>query len=141
MLQCISKPLPRIPKMSDKIITREYLQSHPNEIFVFGDNLKRKGTGGAAILRNEPNTYGFITKKYPSHDDKAYYHPEEYLPVYLEEMEKFKDFIHLKQNCDKIFLMSRIGGGIANKYKIWEEVIEPRIKLDLIDSVAIRYLW
>ena len=44
-------------------ITQKYLREHSNEIFVFGDNILRKGHGGAAALRNEPNTYGFITKK------------------------------------------------------------------------------
>jgi len=59
--------MPNIPNH----MTKEYLRAHPEVIFVFGDNLIHRGKGGAAKLRDEPNTYGFITKKYPNNIDSS----------------------------------------------------------------------
>lgn len=47
------------------LYTPELLQKHSDFIFVFGDNEKRYGTAGQAIIRNEPNSFGFITKHGP----------------------------------------------------------------------------
>ena len=41
-------------------------QLHPEKLFVFGDNMLRVGMGGQAIIRNEPNAYGIVTKRKPS---------------------------------------------------------------------------
>lgn len=120
-------------------ITREFLMQNTNVIFVFGDNLKRVGTGGAAALRDLPNTYGFITKKEPSFNDAAYYRPEEYIKVYQREIDQLKAII--RTSPGKIWYISKLGSGLANKYHIWEEVISKRIKSDLKDYVNIVYLW
>mgnify|MGYP006999672235 CR=1 FL=1 len=37
----------------------------PNKIFIYGDNDLRTGLGGQAIIRNESNTLGIRTKKFP----------------------------------------------------------------------------
>lgn len=43
--------------------TKEQVRRERDKIFVFGDNLARKGTGGqAAACRDEPNTIGIVTK-------------------------------------------------------------------------------
>lgn len=43
--------------------TKAQVRSNPETIFVFGDNLARKGTGGQAkACRDEPNTIGIVTK-------------------------------------------------------------------------------
>ncbi|MFW6247319.1 MAG: hypothetical protein ACOC22_04075 [bacterium] len=68
----------------EEIITRKYLKENPEHIFVFGDNLLRKGYGGAAKLRDLPNTYGFITKKYPDNKDESFYTPDEYM-IFIKE--------------------------------------------------------
>ena len=104
-------------------ITKEYLRSHPNEVFVFGDNTLHRGKGGAAALRDEPNTYGFITKKYPSHENEAFYTPEEYMDIFISECNKLAEFVC--KNTDKTFLVSRLGAGLANRFGIYEKVIEP----------------
>jgi len=108
------------------IITKEYLNNNPNYIFVFGDNTLRKGKGGAAKLRDEPNSYGFITKKYPNNQNNSFYKPEEYQYVFDIEFEKLKDLII--KNPNKKFLISKLGAGLANKYHIFEEIIEPQLQ-------------
>lgn len=105
-----------------EMITLQYLREHPDHIFVFGDNQLRKGKKGAATLRDEPNSYGFITKKYPSYKDGAFYRPNGYREVFKAEMELL---IHeIKSNPDKLFLISKLGSGLADRYKIWHNVIK-----------------
>ena len=106
------------------IITTEYLRTHRyTHIFVFGDNFTRKGCGGAAIHRYEPNSYGFITKRYPSYVNEAYYTIEDYKPIFTIEMKKLIKLI--KVSPKKTFLISKIGSNLANRYYIYENVIQP----------------
>jgi len=106
-------------------ITAEYLQKNTDKVFVFGDNLIRKGIGGAAYLRRQPNTYGFITKRYPDNKDKSFYKPDEYLPVFENEMVRLIKEIEMHR--DRTYLISKLGAGLANRYHIYEHIILPRI--------------
>ncbi|MBK6589930.1 MAG: hypothetical protein IPG22_16715 [Acidobacteria bacterium] len=50
-----------------KWITRAFVREHRDRIFLYGDNLTRRGFGGqAAAMRGEPNVVGIPTKKLPS---------------------------------------------------------------------------
>jgi hypothetical protein len=129
--------------MSETIITRQYLIDHPNEIFVFGDNLLRKGKGGAAALRDLPNTYGFITKKAPNSWDKSFYDPNEYRPVFIAELAVLINKIKKDLNAydyDKLYLISKLGSGLANKYGIWENVIKDGLEI-LRQYPNVRFLY
>jgi hypothetical protein len=56
-----------------KFITREMLQNEPDTLFVFGDNLVRRGNGGQAKeMRGESNAIGLPTKRLPNHSIAAY---------------------------------------------------------------------
>jgi hypothetical protein len=123
----------------EEIITRKHLKENPNHIFVFGDNLLRKGKGGAAVLRDEPNTYGFITKKYPNNNDESFYHPEEYFDVYQKQIDALRSLMLV--NTEKVYLISKIGAGLANRYNIFEKIIEPNIRKDLEMFNNKRFLW
>lgn len=121
-------------------ITKQYLINHPNHIFVFGDNMSRSGYGGAAHLRDYPNTYGFVTKKLPLSIDVAYYKPEEYKAKFEKELKLLVQAIEHKDSKGKTWLISKLGAGLANKYKIWQEVIEPGLKvLERYPNVV--FLW
>lgn len=122
----------------NNIVTKEYLKAHPNEIFVFGDNLLRRGYGGAAKVRDCKNTYGFITKKAPNNLDSAFYKPEEYRPVFINELILLISSID--NNYNKTFLISPIGSGLANRYHIWEEVIKDGLEV-LIDFPNVKFLY
>jgi hypothetical protein len=52
--------------------TPNYLRSHSNIIFVFGDNLLRKGKEAQAIIRDLPNAVGLTSKRTPDHCPNAY---------------------------------------------------------------------
>lgn len=112
---------------TDSIISLHYLRENPNHIFVFGDNTIRRGKGGAARLRDEPNSYGFITKKFPNYKSASYYRPREYLPVFQQEMGKLIRLI--EDNPDKTYLISKLGAGLANKNKIYERVIREGLQV------------
>ena len=120
-------------------IDQQYLKSHPNEIFVFGDNKLRSGYGGAASLRDEVNTYGFITKRAPNNHDSSFYRPDEYIHVFSREIGLLE--MHMRVNPDKLYLISRLGAGLANKYKIFESVIEPNMPAHLTEFKNVRFLW
>lgn len=55
-------------------ITREFVQAHPNDYFVFGDNAQRVGLGGQAkAMRGEPNAIGVATKRAPDMEETSFY--------------------------------------------------------------------
>jgi hypothetical protein len=121
------------------IITKEYLKQNPSHIFVFGDNDLGVGKGGAAALRDEPNVYGFITKRSPSHKPEDYYKPEDYIDKYLAEVYTLRATI--LSNPSKTFLISKVGAGLANEFKIFEKIIKPTIKILLGDLANVKFLW
>lgn len=62
-----------------QFITREYVRANRNKLFLFGDNLERRGLGGqAAAMRGEPNAVGIPTKKSPSYNDGAFFSDDEF---------------------------------------------------------------
>ena len=120
------------------MITKKYLRKNIKHIFVFGDNELRIGKGGAAFLRNEPNTYGFITKKQPSTNKEAYYTVKEYQKVFNKELGKL--IIEINNNPKQTYLISKLGSGLANKYFIWENIIKKEL-LTLIEYKNVQLLW
>lgn len=120
-------------------ITQEFLDNDLNAYFVFGDNLERYGHGGAASLRDHPHAIGFITKKFPDNKDESFYKPEEYSPVFFEELGKLKTII--EKRPDKIFYISQLGGGLANRYKIWEKLIRHNLVRSLTDLDNVVFCW
>lgn len=68
-----------MPIVFQKRIYRKDLQKNPDWIYVFGDNLERKGLGGQAKeMRGEPNAYGVATKKTPNRNPNAYFRDSEF---------------------------------------------------------------
>lgn len=46
---------------------------NPRSIFVFGDNTLGIGKAGQAVIRDNANAFGVVTKKLPSNKDGAFY--------------------------------------------------------------------
>lgn len=62
-----------------RFITREYVRANRDKLFLFGDNLERRGFGGqAAAMRGEPNAIGIPTKKSPSYKEEAFFSDDEF---------------------------------------------------------------
>lgn len=61
------------------LITRAYIKSHPEKIFLFGDNLLGYGSAGQAFhMRGEPNSIGMPTKKKPAMSEESYFTDSEF---------------------------------------------------------------
>jgi hypothetical protein len=59
-------------------ITRKNLRENPDKVYLFGDNLAKRGMGGQAKeMRGEENAIGIPTKKYPTMNDKAFFTDDE----------------------------------------------------------------
>jgi len=56
----------------------EDLQRNPNDVFLFGDNDRKRGKGGQAQIRGEPNAVGIRTKKRPATTEGSYYDDRNY---------------------------------------------------------------
>lgn len=70
----------------EKWITREMVRANPDKVFLFGDNVERRGMGGQAReMRGEPNAFGVPTKLSPQMNEHAF----------------FSD-LHLAYNCERI---------------------------------------
>lgn len=123
----------------DIIITENFLNSNPNVYFVFGDNTIRTGYGGAAALRDHPRTYGFITKVFPDNRDSSFYALEEYDKVFFEELQKLKNFIF--EHPDNKIYISQLGGGLANRYKIWDNIIKDGLEKEFSNNENVVFLW
>jgi len=121
------------------IVTKKFLDENPNAVFIFGDNLRRVGYGGAAALRDHPQTYGFITKRNPDNREESFYRPDTYTTDFLAHAVELQLFI--EKNTDKIFYISQLGGGLANKYKIWEKVIRPGLVKYFSHYDNVVFLW
>ena len=120
-------------------ITETFLNNDKNTYFVFGDNLIKQGYGGAAILRDHPRAIGFITKKYPDNCDKSFYQPTEYSKVFFEELHKLK--VNIANNPNKMFYVSQLGAGLANKFYIWEKLIHHNLVKELQDFKNVIFCW
>lgn len=63
------------------LFLREYtlniVEENPDKIFVFGDNLLRRGKGGQAIIRDFNNALGVPTKRLPAMTNDAYFEDRE----------------------------------------------------------------
>ncbi|NBO22124.1 hypothetical protein EBU94_02125 [bacterium] len=92
------------------VMTKKFLDENPFSIFVFGDNTLRLGYGGAAILRDHPQSYGFITKIYPNNNDISFYKPKDYAIVFFDELLKLKEKI--KDDPFTTFYISQLGAGL-----------------------------
>jgi hypothetical protein len=61
-----------------KWYTIELCRKNLDCVFIFGDNLIRRGNGGQAIIRFEPNAYGVPTKKLPSMHENSFFSDDEF---------------------------------------------------------------
>ena len=111
-------------------VTREFIKLHKRWLFIFGDNLVKRGYGGQAkACRGEPNTLGIPTKRYPTWDENAFFTNDDY-----DEVKLIIDSIInevRKENWEKIIILPRIGEGRAQLptrapriYKYVVEVLE-----------------
>lgn len=126
-------------KYNNLTITKKFLDENPRAVFVFGDNLMRTGYGGAAKLRDHYHSYGFITKKAPNNNDSSFYKVKDYVLIFMAELIKLREMV--QENPFKTFYISQLGSGLANKYRIWEEIIKVGLEKNLGEYNNVVFLW
>ncbi len=68
-----------MPIIFEERITRAEIRKHREWVYVFGDNLEKRGLGGLAReCRGEPNAIGIPTKKAPSMAESAFFPDADY---------------------------------------------------------------
>ncbi len=94
-------------------LTPELCQEHSDKLFVFGDNLKRFGMGGQAVIRNQPNVHGIATKRLPSMHEGAFFEEDNLkdLNAVLEDIEELWD--HLKETTVSVVIPVTSAGQIS----------------------------
>lgn len=104
-----------MPFKFSPFITRNDLRMNPDWLFVFGDNLQRRGRGGQAReMRGEPNAVGIPTKRAPSMDRRAFFSDADYAevePFVSEAFERIEE--HLALNKIVVLPTKGIGTGLA----------------------------
>lgn len=88
-----------MPIIFQKWIYREDLVSNRDVLYLFGDNLERKGFGGQAKeMRGEPNAVGIATKKKPSLFEDSFFSDDDmdlFLTHYDVDIARVDDHLEL----------------------------------------------
>lgn len=71
-----------MPVLYQKMIYRTDLHRNRNVLYLFGDNLTRRGLGGQAEeMRGEPNAIGVVTKAAAFKGPGAFFHDDDFQTV------------------------------------------------------------
>jgi len=95
-------------------------------MFVFGDNILRRGTGGQAkACRGKLNTICIITKKYPSNYVGSFYFEKDYDQWLKDSASGFCSVEHeLKKGSIVVWPKEGIGTGLAELPKYAPSIYE-----------------
>lgn len=115
----------------------ELARQEPDALWVFGDNLRRVGRGGQAVIRYEPNARGIATKHAPALDPGAFFSDADLdlfraaaAPVFAELA------AHLRAGGLVIWPREGIGTGRAQLAfrapRIWQSLERARLRLEAI---------
>lgn len=98
-----------------KMIYRADLVSNPHVLYIFGDNLERKGFGGQAKeMRGHINAFGIATKRRMSHGSREDY-------FYDED----KDAIRIIDNEFERLANAMVVPAEGSSFRLYEAVIIP----------------
>lgn len=124
------------------IIVRDYIspqmvRDNPDWIFVFGDNMERRGKGGQAIIRDFDNTVGIRTKWAPHRGNSAYFTDSDFdIAVEAINIDILAIHSHLLFNKTVVFPLAGVGTGRAELAtrapKIYEFLNEQLARILLI---------
>jgi hypothetical protein len=121
-------------------VTKEFLDSDPTAYFVHGDDLSKAGLTGAARIKCHPHALSFITRKWANeNDDGSFYKPEEYAPVFFEELAKLEKIVSKYPN--RTCYIPKIGSGPSNRFFIWEKIIQHNLLSTLSKYDNVVFCW
>lgn len=113
---------------TDRVIKRDKIKENIDVLYLFGDNVLRKGLGGQAKeMRGEPNTLGIVSKKYPSNEASSFFRDEDFyywLEIFSKDIENLAKEVNTGRY--RALVIPQIGIGLAdlpNKApKIWKHL-------------------
>lgn len=112
--EVIEQPINKQIKAKIEVVSRysnSEVKANPDKIYVFGDNTDRKGTGGQAAIRNNPNAFGIATKVHPTNNSDAFMSDKDLKSnkkVIDSDIQKILD-----QNKPLVFPKDGFGTGLA----------------------------
>ena len=114
-------------------IKREDLKKEPKSLFVFGDNMQRRGRGGQAYeMRGEPNAVGITTKRKPETGKDAYLYDKDFdlfIKINIKDITSLRETLNLGGNV--VWPEAGIGMGRA---RLWET--SPKINNYILDLLG-----
>lgn len=128
-----------MPLIYQKLILRSDLQANPNQIYVFGDNIQRRGLRGQAYeMRWEPNAVGIPTKWYPKLSPKAFFWDRQRDEIFpLLEADYHTIIVHLNQGKTVVWPSDGIGTGLSQlpvyAPLLWAEM--ERVRKDVLEKL------
>lgn len=104
-----------MPVIFQKFIYREDLQANPDILYVFGDNVVRKGLGGqAGAMRGERNAIGVATKFTPTTGSNAFFSDQEFEQNVKIIEADLKPVVYALEHGDiVIFPLDGLGTGLS----------------------------
>ena len=120
-------------------ITRAMLRAEPGVLFVFGDNLQRRGYGGQAKeMRGEPNAVGIPTKAWPSMTETAFFNDDD-LKLWAQESAPYRERL-IEHGGKVVWPKDGIGTGLAQLQErapaIWRAIERLRLALEESSVIA-----
>lgn len=119
-------------------ITRVDLAASPDVLFVFGDNMARRGYGGQAReMRGAPNAVGIPTKRAPSMTPSAFFSDDDFLWAKPEIDAAFARLeAHIRVGGRVVWPKDGVGTGLAELPQrsplIWRYIESMRAYLESI---------
>lgn len=95
-----------------KLFTVKRCRENPDTLYVFGDNLLKKGKKGQAIIRDEPNAIGIPTKKKPTMYADAFFTDDE-LQDNTEEINDAADMLKAAMKRPHIYKVAYPADGLG----------------------------
>ena len=98
-----------------RIFSNQYshgtLKARKDCLFLYGDNEDHAGRNGQAIIRDEPNTAGIVTKRRPYMNEDSFYDDNDYESNIASIDNSFDDAVkRINQNSSYKFVMIPVAG-------------------------------
>jgi len=124
-----------MPVIRQAWITRDDLRLNRDRVYVFGDNMVRRGYGGQAkSMRGEPNAFGIATKWTPGNHPDAFFRDSDLDdPLFtLALLSAFSHLVEVLENGhDVVIPTDGLGTGLS---KLPEKA--PKIAAMIDDNIA-----
>lgn len=106
----------KIECLVSKWYSIDQCRKNPTTLFIFGDNHQKIGMGGQAIIREQDNALGILTKKAPGKKEEDYFTDKEYKEncrLIDEDIERVDVYIDEKGYKAICFPFQGLGTGLA----------------------------